>query len=486
MTVRPEFNNLSNDSGNEHRYQGLSVLVVDDEVGMQNILYRIFSKIFNKVSCASDVEEAELLRKRDHFDIVVLDVNLPGRSGTEWHEVFEDARGAGTCVIFMTGYADLQTTITALKLGAWDFILKPFNAEQMINSVKHCADRILQHRIRYAMKRDISRYVPDTIVGSSDNTRQVVKTIDQFAPSKATVLIEGESGTGKELVARALHEKSGRFGPFVPVNCSTLSKNHLVAELFGQVITEPDGSDSHKLGLFQLANSGTLFLDEVSEVPLELQGALLRVLEERSIKPIGSNRSVYVDIRIIASTNKNLRNEVEQGRFRQDLYYRLNVLQIRLAPLRERKTELAELVSHFTQLFAAEQKQTSLQWSEEDLITMHQYHWPGNIRELKNIIERCILIGKPLAQYWREFNFDMAAQKPPINVTLSHDGGSTAISNLNADTIIGYPDEWTLKEVEKAHIKQVVKSCDGNKSAAAKELGVARKTLERKFKEWDN
>lgn len=486
MTNRLKQGSVANQSPEENRYQGLSVLIVDDEVGMQNILYRVLTKSFSKVSCASDVEQAELLRSRDHFDIVVLDVNLPGRSGIEWHEVFEDVDSFGTCVIFMTGYADLQTTIAALKLGACDFILKPFNAQQMINAVKACANRIIDRRMRVAMKRDIHRYVPDTIIGSSENTKSVVKTIRQFAPSKATVLIEGESGTGKELVARALHDNSGRIGPFVPVSCSTVNKQHLIEDLFGRKSAETGNGDAYKLGLFQIANGGTLFLDEVSEVPLEVQGALLRTLEEGCVKPVGSNRSVYVDVRIVAATNKNLRAEVEQGRFREDLYYRLNVLQIGLAPLRERKSELSELVPYFTALFANEQKQAVPVWNDEDFLAMHQYHWPGNIRELRNIVERCILIGKPPAQYWRELNFDFSMQQSRVSVTVSHDGVSTAIPDFSQDTTMGYPNEWSLKEVEKAHIQQVVKHLDGNKSAAAKELGVARKTLERKFKEWDS
>ncbi|PJC87929.1 sigma-54-dependent Fis family transcriptional regulator [Vibrio sp. HA2012] len=467
-----------------NRYQSVSILIVDDEPGMQQILFKALSKTFSKVDCAGSIEEAEKLRKQRHYDLVVLDINLPDRSGTDWHEVFE-CREHITDVIFMTGYADLDTAVKALKLGAADFILKPFNLEQMLKAVQQCLDKRIESRLKVALQRDVKRHIDSTIIGGSEKTRQIVRTIAQFAPSKASVLIQGESGTGKELIARGLHDASGRSGPFVPVNCGSMSESLLESELFGEFDSVTNNIEAEaREGLFQIADGGTLFLDEISEMPLSVQSALLRVLEERKIRPVGSNRLVNVDIRVVAATNKNIKQVIQEGRFREDLFYRLNVLAIQVPPLRERKTDLIDLVPYFNKKLADELSMPLLEWSEEDILTMHQYEWPGNVRELKNLLERCILIGKPVAKYWRELNFESSRSDSRISVTLSHGAVSTAISDFN-NNHMGYPTDWTLKEVEKAHIKQVVKFCDGNKAAAAKELGVSRKTLDRKYKEWE-
>lgn len=214
------------------QYQAFSVLVVDDEIGMQAILKKALGKFFGKVSSAGSVEEAEVLRCNEHFDLIVLDINLPGRSGIEWEEAFNDADKRAD-VIFMTGYADLEMTISALKLGASDFILKPFNLEQMIQAVLRCMDKRLDQRMQYALKRDVSRHIKTELIGNSDKTKQLKQLISQFAPSRASVLIEGESGTGKELVARGVHEASKRTGPFVPINCGAIAPELLESELFG-------------------------------------------------------------------------------------------------------------------------------------------------------------------------------------------------------------------------------------------------------------
>ena len=476
-------NNPLNNKQN-HSYQSISILVVDDEVGMQQVLLKALGRLFPKVDCAGSIEEAESLRKRSHYDLVILDINLPDRSGVDWHEVFEN-REHITDVIFMTGYADLDMAIKALKLGAADFILKPFNLDQMLKAVQQCLDKRFEMRMHYALTRDFQRHVDTSIIGGSEKTKQIIQTIKQFAPSRASVLIQGESGTGKELIARGLHDASGRHGPFVPVNCGSMSEQLLESELFGQVVLAFNGSTSNKEGLFQIANGGTLFLDEISEMPLGVQSALLRVLEERTIRPVGSNKFINVDIRVVAATNKNLKQEIANGRFREDLFYRLNVLAIQVPPLRERKTDLIELVPYFSKKLAGELGMPEPEWNEEDILTMHQYEWPGNVRELKNLMERCILIGKPMSTYWRELNFETPGVGGKISVTLSHDNISTTIPDFN-NNHMGYPTEWSLKDVERAHITQVVKYHDGNKSAAAKELGVSRKTLDRKYKEWES
>lgn len=470
------------------QYQAFSVLVVDDEPGMQAILKKSLGKWFSKVDCSGSIEDAEALRCEQHYDLIILDINLPGRSGIEWEEAFNDESRRAD-VIFMTGYADLETAIRALKLGASDFILKPFNLEQMLQAVKRCMDKRLNERMQYALQRDYQRHCATQIIGQSQKTAQLKQLILQFAPSRASVLIEGESGTGKELVARAIHEASDRQGPFVPVNCGAIAPELLESELFGHTSGAFTGAKKSREGLFRVANGGTLFLDEIGEMPLAMQSALLRVLEQRAIRPVGSEKEISIDVRVVAATNRNLMQEVEQGRFRGDLFYRLNVLKIDVSPLRERKADLTDLVPFFTQNLCAELSMPLPKWAHEDVSAIQDYDWPGNIRELKNLIERCILLGKPPAHYWRELH-----GYPVLDEVTTSLEDSTKPSNHTAlsDSAIvvqpgetGYPNHWTLKEVEKAHIMQLVDFYEGNKSAAARDLGVARKTLERKFKEWD-
>ncbi len=336
------------DASKSLQYQAFSVLVVDDEVGMQAILQKALSKWFSKVDTAGSIEQAEILRVANHYDLIILDINLPGRSGIEWEEAFDDDERRAE-VIFMTGYADLETAISALKLGATDFILKPFNLSQMLQSVQRCMDKRLNERLQYALCRDVKRHIVSEIAGSSEKTKQLRQLISQFAPSRASVLIEGESGTGKELVARGVHEASGRNGPFVPVNCGAIAPELLESELFGHTSGAFTGAKKGREGLFRVANSGTLFLDEIGEMPLAMQSSLLRVLEQRAIRPVGSEKEITVDVRVVAATNRNLQEEVSKGNFREDLFYRLNVLKIDVAPLRERKKDLNELVPFFYQ-----------------------------------------------------------------------------------------------------------------------------------------
>lgn len=472
------------DLNQTHLYQPFSVLVVDDEIGMQMVLKKALNKWFSRVDSAGSIEEAEELRSQQHYDLLILDINLPGRSGIEWEEAFTDQDHRAD-VIFMTGYADLDTAISALKLGASDFILKPFNLEQMLQAVQRCMNKRLNERLQYALQRDFQRHCTTQIIGSSVQTELLKQRIVQFAPSRASVLIEGESGTGKELVARGIHEASGRQGPFVPLNCGAIAPELLESELFGHTSGAFTGAKKSREGLFRVANGGTLFLDEIGEMPLTMQASLLRVLEQRTLRPVGSEKEVSVDVRVVAATNRNLQQEVENGRFRGDLYYRLNVLKIEVSPLRERKQDLHELLPFFTKMLCAELGMPMPKWAYEDISSMQDYDWPGNIRELKNLIERCLLLGKPPAHYWRELNG--LPEQVELDVTMSQAINSeTPLSDNVAQSGFGYPNDWPLRAVEKAHIQQIVALYDGNKSAAARDLGVARKTLERKYKEWEN
>ncbi|OLQ70092.1 sigma-54-dependent Fis family transcriptional regulator [Photobacterium proteolyticum] len=489
-------------------WSAVSVLVVDDEPGMRAILKKALSKKFAQVDTAGSIEEAEELRKRCHFDLLIVDINLPGRSGIEWHEAFDPSTRRSD-VIFMTGYADLDTAIQALRAGASDFILKPFNLDQMMQSVNRCIERRMVERQNFALQRDINRTYPVDIIGDAQRTLMMKKMIAQVAPSQAAVLVEGESGTGKELVARALHQLSKRSGPFVPLNCGAIAPDLLESELFGHVSGAFTGAKKGREGLFRVANNGTLFLDEIGEMPLSMQSSLLRALEQKAIRPVGAEREVQVDVRIVAATNRNLKQEVEEGRFRRDLYYRLNVLTIELPALRDRVEDIPALSHHFTQQLAKDLGVKPVSWTHEDIQSMQAYDWPGNIRELRNMMERCLLLGKPPAEYWRELAGDVVitpvttvGEQPVASGT--HVGITNAeetFSSLDTEAVPAgnqpscscaeidgdsfcYPTDWTLKEVEKAHIMQVVDSHEGNKSAAARQLGVARKTLERKYKDW--
>ncbi|MGL6261826.1 sigma-54-dependent transcriptional regulator [Vibrio sp. WXL210] len=463
------------DSNPPHKFEAFSVLVVDDEQGMQAILRKALGKWFSKVDTASSVEQAEGLRGDNHYDLIILDINLPGRSGIEWEEAFND-EGKRADVIFMTGYADLETAISALKLGASDFILKPFNLSQMLQAVQRCMDKRLEERYQYALKRDLERRITSDIIGQSSSTQELKQRISQFAPSRASVLIEGESGVGKELVARGIHAASERAGPFVPVNCGAIAPELLESELFGHTSGAFTGAKKNREGLFRVANNGTLFLDEIGEMPLNMQTALLRVLEQRSIRPVGGEKEIGVDVRVVAATNRDLKQRVDQGEFRADLYYRLNVLKIDVTPLRERKQDLDELVPHFVKQLASELGVREPNWAHEDMMALHAYHWPGNVRELKNIIERCLLLSMPPAHHW---DGEVRPSKPDESRVCEQR------SEPENSGVGGYPNQWSLKQVERAHIEQLVAYHAGNKSAAARSLGVARKTLERKFKEWD-
>ena len=433
-----------------------SVLVVDDEPGMCHFLRKALGKRFGLVEVAGDAETAEALRQRYRFDVVIADIRLPGRSGVEWVQEVR-AQGADTAVIFMTAHADLDTAIAALRVGAFDFLLKPFRTEQMLAAVERCLAHQRVARENYLLRREAGHLEGHGLVGTSEAMQDLCRVMKRVAPMKSTVLIEGETGTGKELAARAIHRWSGREGSFVPINCGAFTADLLESELFGHVKGAFTGAQQARDGLFTYANGGTLFLDEIGEMPLPMQAHLLRVIEERTVRPVGSNREIPVDVRIVAATNRNLADEVAAGRFREDLYYRLNVLTLRLPALRERREDIPPLVEHFVHSLSQDMGITPPAVREADLLRLMDYHWPGNVRELRNVIERCLLLNAGPGQC-------IAGLGPPAD-----DAGD---------------DDVTLAAVERRHILRILALENGNKSAAARRLGIARKTLERKLKEW--
>ncbi|MFW2374362.1 MAG: sigma-54-dependent transcriptional regulator [Gammaproteobacteria bacterium] len=445
-------------------YSGSSILIVDDEPGMRNFLHKSLKRVCGLIEVTDSVESAEELRRRCHFDLIIMDIRLPGRCGVEWIESLREY-GIQTDVIYMTAFADLDTVIQALRAGAADFILKPFCVEHMLSAVRNCLEKQRLMRDNFVLQRQIDQfYEMDGMVGNSDAIKEVCGIIKRIAPTPSTLLIEGQSGTGKELAAHAIHEFSGRKGAFVPINCGSISPELLESELFGHVKGAFTGAHQSRQGLFNYANGGTLFLDEIGEMPLPMQAKLLRVLEERVIRPVGSESEIAIDVRIVAATNKNLDEEVKQGRFREDLFYRLNVVLIRMPSLSERKEDIPLLAQYFSETLSAHLGLQAIPFNHQDLVALQSYSWPGNIRELKNIIERSLLLGKtPLDCLQKE---------------------SAASDSRSENIDIKYPDNWSMQDVEKHHMQRVLKSVDGNKSEAARRLNVSRKTLERKFQSW--
>ena len=443
-----------------------AILVVDDEPGMRNFLQRSLQAKCALLEVADSVEAAELLRQRYHFDLMIVDIRLPGLSGVEWLQNLRD-QGTQTDVIFMTAYADLETAIAALRAGAADFILKPFRLEQMMAAVDRCLEQRRMERDNFLLRRQMQKQAPmDGMVGKSTAITEIYEIIMRVAATSTTILIEGETGCGKELVARAIHTTSERKGAFVPINCGSISPELLESELFGHVKGAYTGAHSAREGLFSYAHEGTLFLDEISEMPLAMQAKLLRVLEQHVVRPVGSDREVPVNARVIAATNRLLINEVEEGNFRRDLFYRLNVLTISVPPLRDRVEDIPELAEHFSRSMAADIGVPAVPLNHNEIIRLQSYHWPGNVRELKNVIERALLLGKMPSECCTE-QYETA-----YGDEFTHSESK------------GYPLDWSLGEVEKHHILHVLEATQGNKSEAARRLGVSRKTLERKLQLW--
>ena len=436
-----------------------SVLIVDDEQGIRNFLQKGLEKVFGLVEVAENVDEAEALRQRCNFDLIISDIRLPKKSGVDWVTEIRE-QGSTASVIFITAHASVETAIDALRVGANDFIMKPFRMDQMMASIEACLSRQQIQRENIELKRQVNQLYDSGMIGDCATMKNVCAVLKQVAPMPTTVLIGGESGTGKELAARALHDWSERTGSFVPVNCGAISEELMESEFFGHTKGAFTGAQNTREGLFTYANNGTLFLDEIGEMPMSMQVHLLRVLEERVIRPVGSNRLTPIDVRIIAASNRNLEDEVEKGNFRQDLYYRLNVVNVMLPPLRERLDDIPALVQHFSTMLASDLGVSPPMVTGDDLFHLRDYDWPGNIRELKNIIERCILL-KQSPRQCLSGNFDT--------------------TNDVQDATLGI----RLDEVEKSHILKVLAMEDGNKSSAARILGVSRKTLERKVKAWN-
>ncbi|MBA4213093.1 MAG: sigma-54-dependent Fis family transcriptional regulator [Polaromonas sp.] len=449
-------------SGPERTLEGWpdwSILIVDDEQGMLNFLVKTLAPRCHFVMSANSAEDGAQWLRGHHVDLVILDISLPGKSGVVWLKELREQGFSGE-VILITAFADLDTAIEALRAGASDFILKPFRVPQILNAVKHCYERSRLRRENFVLRRAAAQPPGRgmALVGQSQDLQSLRASIARVAPVNSTVLLQGESGTGKELVARELHAQSSRAsGPFVPVNCAAVSPELIESELFGHAKGAFSGATRARDGLFHYAQGGTLFLDEIAELPLPIQATLLRAIEDLKIRPVGSEQLVPLNLRIIAATNRQLSAEVEAGRFRKDLFFRLQVVDLNLAPLRAHKQDIPELVAHFMAQLAPSLGVEPLAISAQEMDFLAQYDWPGNVRELRNLIERSLILGT-------------------LNVSALYPGETHRPEASAAPT--------DLHAMEKLHILTVLESVQGDKTRAAQLLGVSRRTLERRVAEW--
>lgn len=447
--------------------QARSILVVDDEAGLRQSLQRTLVRDFARVEAAPDAETAEVLHGQHPFDLLILDVRLPGKSGLEWLAELRD-QGSPVTTICITAYADLDNSIQALRAGAVDFLVKPFRLEELRQSVNRAlvapgaqgagAPLPAADAEPDRLKRDLA--------GTSPAVTRLREMVRRVAPLPSNLLLTGETGTGKEVVGRLIHDLSGREGPFTPVNCGAITTDLAESELFGHAKGAFTGAQQAHEGLFRHADGGTLLLDEIGEMSLELQAKLLRVLEEGTIRPVGASQEVPVDVRLLAASNRDLQAEVAGGRFRRDLFYRLNVVRVDLPPLRERREDIAVLVRQFIRSLA-ERTGTELgDLGEDCLRRMELHHWPGNARELRNVVERAVLLG----------------QAPED--CIEDDGTDGPGPTQGQVSSPAYPEDLDLGEVERFHALRVLRAAGGNKSEAARRLGIGRKTLERKLRQW--
>ena len=466
------------------------IIVADDEESMRWVLSKALKRKGFSVDLAKDGEEALALVNANPYDLAILDIKMPGLSGLELLDRVKEMK-SDLLVVIMTAEASMKNAIEAMKRGAYDYITKPFDLD-VIDAIIEKIDRAREMTSQVTMLKEElkDRYqLEKTIIGNSPAMREVYKTIGKVAPSDVTVLIQGESGTGKELIARAIHFNSKRLGkPFIALNCAAIPKELLESELFGFEKGAFTGAVERKLGKFEQANGGTIFLDEIGDMPLDLQAKMLRVLQEKEVTRTGGNQSISVDTRIVAATNQDLQEKVRQKAFREDLYYRLNVVPIHLVPLRERGEDIPLLVDYFVKKSCAELEMPVKQCSPEALRLLTAYPWPGNIRELENTIKRAaILSADPLLTAG---DFSSLPTQKAGNLR-SEELSLEALVDIKLRASLDNIDKMetgdlhgmVLAQVERPLIRFVLEKTRGNQVKAADILGINRNTLRKKINE---
>lgn len=437
-----------------------NILVVDDSPDALELVKRNLESGDNNIITASNVNDALSVLADRHLDLVITDLKMPGASGLDItrhiRENYKDIE-----VIMITGYPTIDGAVEAVKLGASEYLTKPFTEDELRAAV----DKIL---LKVRMKRMNAQSAKKSLlleglIGESDAMKGVTRLILKASSTNATVLISGESGTGKEIVARSIHYQSSRASNrFLPVNCGGIPEELLESELFGYVKGSFTGANETRAGFFQTADGGTIFLDEISETSMSMQVKLLRVLQDRQVYMIGSRKPQKVDVRIIAATNRNIQHQIEKNLFREDLFFRLNVINIQIPPLRERGNDISLLINHFTNRYASESDKPMPVYTDRAMDILLKYSWPGNVRELENIVQRLVIMNE---------DGRIDAPELPDLMRFSVSGSRSA--------------NRTLDEVEKEHILNVLRNADGNKTKAAEVLGIDRKTLREKVKKYN-
>ncbi|RLC31953.1 MAG: sigma-54-dependent Fis family transcriptional regulator [Deltaproteobacteria bacterium] len=436
------------------------ILIVDDEAVMRESLTDWLMEDDYEVSQAASGEEAISIIREKNFEVVLMDLKMPGMDGLETMKRLKEIK-PDTEIIMMTAYATVDTAVQAMKVGAFDYLVKPFDPDELeIHIEKIIAHKNLVDENILLRRKLEEKYQFDEIIGKSDVIQEIFEMITRVAPTDSTVLITGESGTGKELVAQAIHGNSHRcFMPFITLSCGALPDTLLESELFGYEKGAFTGADHAKRGRFEMADNGTLFLDEIGDISLKTQVDLLRVLQHREIRRLGSEEVKKVDVRIIAATNRDLQKAIREKRFREDLYYRLNVISIHMPPLRDRKEDIPLLVKSFVKQYALEMNKEEPVVSSSAMKLLMDYDWPGNVRELENVIERALVIGT---------GREIVAEDLPFS------GDVPAPQN--------FPK--SLKMMEKIHIKKILDENNWNISQTARELDIDRQTLYNKIEKY--
>ncbi len=456
------------------------LLVVDDDAGHLSMLRTVLAGWGYGVTGATDGAEAvELVRSRP-FDAVLLDVRMAGMGGMEALSRIKEYNPA-VPVLIMTAYSSVETAVSALKSGAYDYLTKPLDLDVMRLTVERALDHLRLARENENLRQKLGPgVVGPEIIGKSPAMRELFSMISMVAPTEATVLVTGESGTGKELVAKALHAGSPRAaGPLVAVNCAALNETLLESELFGHEKGAFTGAERRREGRFMAANKGSIFLDEIGEIAPSIQAKLLRVIQEREIQRVGGDRPVGVDVRILAATNRDLKKEVEAGRFREDLYYRLNVVAISVPPLRERGQDIPLLAQHFLTRFAEKNRKRIKGFTPAAMDHLLRCPWPGNVRELENAVERAVILS--VGEYVTERELPLSAMREAGgNGAGNGAGGPAAPAPGDMAGLAG----MALDDVEREVILATLRDTGGNKSEAARVLGITRATLHKKLKKY--
>lgn len=431
------------------------ILVADDEEGLRELLSDLLNEEGYTVETAENgTRVLQRLEGGEIYDLLLLDLKMPGVSGID---ILERLRAANndTPVIMITGYGTSSSAIRAMQMGAYDYLMKPFDNEEVLVTIR----RLFEHIALASRVRQLEQRSPeDRMIGRSGAMRDIYKTIGLVASSEASVLITGETGTGKELVANIIHQNSGRKGSFIPVNCAALPESLIESELFGHEKGSFTGAMAQRKGRFELANKGTIFLDEVGEISLPVQKKLLRVLQESEIERVGGAGAFKVDVRVIAATNRDLLEEVRKGNFREDLYYRLNVVNLHMPPLRERRGDIALLVEHFQNKYRYKPTAQPTRISEEAMQRLEEYDWPGNVRQLENEIERAVTLSQGRVITSQLLNLGTAGQPAQIDL-------ATRVRNRDGLSIV-------LADVERIMLQEALRQADGDTNEAARRLQI--------------